>query len=1720
MSNRKLARRASILAAAVAGLGLAASAAQAATKYWDANGSTVGAGSAGGLWDTSLSRWSSSSVGTAAPGTWTANDDAIFSAGNDLTGSPIWGINNGATQTANSVTFQEGTSTLSGGTLSLGAGGLSVLGANGVVTVNSNLALTASQTWKNYVVYPAGSATPVANALRIAGPVDLGGNTLTLWGSSSSSGLLTGVMSNGGFTKTGLGTFTFASANTYTGATTVAGGTLTLDYSAATSPVSNIINSGSALTMKAGTLQLTGKASTANTQTFNGVTATVGGSTISSTIGTGGTVASTLGTVGRTDTGTLSFVTGTGITYNVSNGNTPAGDILGTWAFTNNTDYAVVSGGAIAAAAIAASAETTWTSPTANYTAGGAGSITLTGGRSFNTLRLNVSGGASNIVMNANNVTANGILNGNTGMTFTRTSGNFIIGAAGQLVLGGTGAITIQAPITGTGDLVKTGTNTLTLNTNDSTFSGQIYVNKGTLAWDNASRISSANITGITLQGGAIQGTTAKAITVADVGGNALNAGVYSGLISGAGDLRLSGSAVLTNTSNSFGAGRTLVIGGAETGGDANVAVVASGSSNALGNASTIELSNNTNTLQALHLGGTTSGSFTVTQNIVATHESYSTRGAGLAVADNYTGTFTGALTVGNGVGLYVNYVNSPSTGYVASPGANSVMVLDGDLTNVNVTGLFLVGRGTLQIGANATLPTNLARVDLANTAGVKLDLNGRSATIAGVSGGGTTGGVVTNSSGTAATLTLNPTGAQSFAGVIDSANTINVIKTNIGTTAQTQTFTNNNTYTGSTTVRGAFGNGGTLALTGASASGKLSGTSSVTVQGGATFQNGDTTVANNTAARVNASSSVTLGGSNFGGGIYQLAQTNTGITQQHTTLTVDPGSSTINSTGSGSAALNLEFTAASGSQITRNTGGILTINTAANFGSVVGTGGVRFQNSYTLSNGLLGQGMFVNLTAGSTTAAFATVTSSGGLDYVSPLSVADSVENTWISSAANYAQVTTDQTLTGARTGNSLKFAVNLTLGANSLTVPNLLFLITGGQGNRGISGTGAVRPVASGSGELVVISEGAGSGNTLTISAPVTNTSTFTKGGSKQVTLSNSANSIGDIYINAGTLQFDNSGAVGGTTGTISLYGGTLMQNFAGTIGSGRPIVVGNVGGTIRALSAVDGSGQPTQIIAGDITLNGNLSLYAGTSGDDVALTGTISGPGAISTGGTKNSTTLLSGNNTFAGGVTVNHSTAQSGTSILMIGHDNALGTGLLTVTGKGQVLYAVNGDRTIANPVTTAGMGNNDGALGLAFAGTNSLTFTGPVTLSGNDAVVKVGITTAGKLVHISGPITAVPANGLGKNQAGILKLSGSSTYTGPTTLINGTLLIGADAPLGRPGALGMDATSGVVVAGSLTQGPTYTTAAGDILALLTDAAATVARNITVNSNNSGGTTTLGGNSAHTSAFTGTVALNRGVRLTAATGGDVTFGGIISDASLSNAIEKIGDGIVKLTAANTYGGGTTVNAGTLLVNNTSGSGTGTGAVQVNAGTLGGNGFISGAVTIGDSALDAIFDAVLSPGNSIDSIDTGNLEFKGDGKYEVQILASGVGSPANDVTNVTGSVTLGAAIADLDVSVAGNLQDNQKFFIIVNDDAGSDPVSGTFWGTQAAAALAQNDTVLINNNHYLKISYTGDSGASAISGGNDVVLYSVPIPEPSTFMPLAILALTGFFSRRRRG
>jgi autotransporter-associated beta strand protein len=220
---------------------------------------------------------------------------------------------------------------------------------------------------------------------------------------------------------------------------------------------------------------------------------------------------------------------------------------------------------------------------------------------------------------------------------------------------------------------------------------------------------------------------------------------------------------------------------------------------------------------------------------------------------------------------------------------------------------------------------------------------------------------------------------------------------------------------------------------------------------------------------------------------------------------------------------------------------------------------------------------------------------------------------------------------------------------------------------------------------------------------------------------------------------------------------------------------------------------------------------------------------------------------------------------------------------------------------------------------------------------------------------------------------------------------------------------------------------------------------------------------------------------------------------TSADTDGGIIKTGAGTLVLTAANNYSGGTLINAGTLLVNNTSGSGTGSansvgigGTVTVNKlGTLGGNGAIAGNVVVNNGGT-------VAPGASPGILTiNNNVLFHNGSNFAVDLLGTTVGN-GYDRLVVNGTVDLDSP--SLQLNVGAQFNGGDKFFILAND--GTDAINGTF------AGLPQDATISIGDQTF-GISYTGDVDTGSLTGGNDIVLFTVGVPEPST---LALGALAG--------
>ena len=169
-----------------------------------------------------------------------------------------------------------GATTVTAGTLK--AGVASVPGTSGAFGLNSAVTMANSA---SAILDITGFDTQIGSLSgggTSGGNVTLGAATLTFGGNNTSPAVYSGTISGGGgISKFGLGTQTLSALNNYTGATTVGGGTLRLDFANLATPT-NLLNSASALTLAGGTLSVLGKsgAGVITSQTMGDVTLNTG----------------------------------------------------------------------------------------------------------------------------------------------------------------------------------------------------------------------------------------------------------------------------------------------------------------------------------------------------------------------------------------------------------------------------------------------------------------------------------------------------------------------------------------------------------------------------------------------------------------------------------------------------------------------------------------------------------------------------------------------------------------------------------------------------------------------------------------------------------------------------------------------------------------------------------------------------------------------------------------------------------------------------------------------------------------------------------------------------------------------------------------------------------------------------------------------------------------------------------------------------------------------------------------------------------------------------------------------------------------------------------------------------------------------------------------------------------------------------------------------------
>ncbi|WP_233834130.1 autotransporter-associated beta strand repeat-containing protein [Paraburkholderia sp. ZP32-5] len=503
-------------------------------------------------------------------------------------------------------------------------------------------------------------------------------------------------------------------------------------------------------------------------------------------------------------------------------------------------------------------------------------------------------------------------------------------------------------------------------------------------------------------------------------------------------------------------------------------------------------------------------------------------------------------------------------------------------------------------------------------------------------------------------------------------------------------------------------------------------------------------------------------------------------------------------------------------------------------------------------------------------------------------------------------------ETLSGANTltGTATVDAGTLALsGAGTLTSTTGVNLVNAGaafdvSNATGTPTIGALTGVAGTNVTLGATTLTLGDTENATFGGTIDGTGGIIKQGSGTETLIGTNTYTGGTTIDAGTLAI-------GAGGNIAADGGVTLN------GTGAKFDISGSGAnqTVGALSGVAGS---------TIALGGNTLTFGDATNQTLAsdVTGTSNSAALVKQGAGDET---LSGNNNFSGGTTLD-------AGGLIVGSNNALGTGALTV----------NGAATLGS--STAVELGNDVVLnaGLTFAGANDLTLDGALSGTG----------------------------GLTKQGTGTLTLNGANTYTGGTEIDVGTLALGANASLAALGIV--DIASGATLdlsAGSGTQTVGTLTGAGtvDLGAVVLTVGGATDSTFSGSIGGSGSldkvgtsTETLTGANTYTGGTTidaGTLALGAGGSLAAdgavtlngagtafdisgsganqtigalnGSGGDVTlgantltfgdgtnhtFGGSISG---NGDIVKQGAGIETLTGTNTYTGGTAIDAGTLAL-----------------------------------------------------------------------------------------------------------------------------------------------------------------------------------------------------------
>ncbi|MCK0052119.1 autotransporter-associated beta strand repeat-containing protein [Salmonella enterica subsp. enterica serovar Kentucky] len=666
-----------------------------------------------------------------------------------------------------------------------------------------------------------------------------------------------------------------------------------------------------------------------------------------------------------------------------------------------------------------------------------------------------------------------------------------------------------------------------------------------------------------------------------------------------------------------------------------------------------------------------------------------------------------------------------------------------------------------------------------------------------------------------------------------------------------------------------------------------------------------------------------------------------------------------ITATGS-SNSYGIQYNSGASGTIT-NTGTITTTGKGVGDASVYAHGGaVTINNSGTMDSSVFG----VYVTTGHT------LNNLAGGSITANTAVQLNGNNNTLANAGAILGDTNGVTINGS--GNTLTSQGKITGGTNAILISsgsknNTLTLNTGTEISGSITDD---NNSASANNNLILDGEGT-LGSSISGLNSVTSSGDWTLSGAT-MNLSGTTNSA--LWVKSGTLIVN--GAMTAKGATVD-SGTTLQIGNGGTLGAFNGDIVDNGTLTFNRSDAaaygsvISGSGNVVKQGGGELTLSNNNSYSGGTTIAEGTLTATAGG--ALGSGNIDNraylkldaasaSDPFIVADLTTHSGATVEIGAGSTLQANTLTQQDGSTLTADLTET-SGPVIRAKNvnldGTLNVASPASQEPIRSTDDLISLALIESDNA-ISGDfddITINGNamnpDAFITVvgqknvndthydlvetltwyadrdnaaidahgtfNLADADDSFTVNTVLENVDANSgwngqsLTKTGAGTLILNAENTYTGGTTISDGTLIASNVEALGT-GNVTDNATLELNTGGDFTNnisGSGQVVKSGDETLTLSGA-----------NSYTGGTTISGGTlvASNVEALgSGDVTDNATLELN--TGG--TFDNVISG---SGQVVKSGDDALTLSGANSYTGGTTISGGTLVANNVEALGTG--------------------------------------------------------------------------------------------------------------------------------------------------------------------------------------------------